>query len=415
MSLRDLAKTALSSFSRVTTQPGQTTIEQVRMGSVVARLDDGQQVQTVIWEFDDSTNRVACTCGASYCEHGAALLVALAGDDLPCADADAPESRESAPPLIDSHTVTDEEIIEAARVLVGETSGDGVVGESSERDDALRHTLALLQDRDLPGLRRAVGLLRRVITSEDKDITRATTALIHITSSAARLGRRLEGASGGSEPLRGRHDGRRREELRLMEVARNTQRTPFGERRDISYFLDLDERILLRELATAAPGSAPKMSEGPFPKLLLGNLVTIEDGPDPKRVRLLQYSSAGYATDGDFEQLLAACDTDVAAIYSRYSKDCSEGNDGPDSLVLYAPDRVIRTSTGVVFADESGALLPLARSIAPSWCDTVDLISHQGAILAVIGPIVFHPKFLTLLPLSVLLDIGGRKSLRRIK
>ncbi len=416
MSLRDLAKSALSSFSRVSTQPGQATVEQVRLGSIVARFDDGQQGQTVVWEFDGSTNRIACTCGTNFCEHGAALLVALAGGELPAAEVElvSDGGTPSAPPS-EARTVTDREIVAAAQRLMGHACGHGLATESTERDDALREILALLQDKDLPDLRRAVALFRRVITSAKPDSTRAVTALVHIKNSSDRL------LQGDDLPAAARPRGtsrrgeRRREELRLLEIARNTQRTPFGERRDISYFLDLDERTLLRELATAPPGAAPKMSEGPFPKLLLGNLVTIEEGPEPQRVHLLQYASAGYATDDDLEHLHVAADTDVSAVYKRFSKECENGTDGPDSLTLFAPDRVIRTSTGVVFADPSGALLPLARSIAPSWCGTVDLISHQGTILVVTGPMVFRSQILTLLPLSVLLDIGGRKSLRRIK
>jgi hypothetical protein len=409
MTLRDLARSALSTRPAVSQDQARILLNQAFRGSTTLRLEEGGQAFTVVWEFDGLNSRVACTCGKSGCEHGTALLLALAGGTDLGLEAMSEDEAE-APNRPSPHSITEEELAESTMQLVRQTCALGLGRIALARDAALDRLLDLLRDQDQPDLKRAVALLRRVITSPAPSPSRAVTALLQLSSLASRLRECSGCSSGGASGLT-----KRREEVRLLEVARDTQRTPFGERRDISYFLDLDDHMLLREVTSCKPGSPSGMSEGPFPKMLIGNLVAVEAGPPPPRLRLLQYASAGYPADSDLDHLMVSSQSSVEAIYREYGRVSESEQRALDELVIFAPDRAIPTSTGVVLADESMALLPLARAVAPSLCGSVDLLERQGAILAVIGPLVLAADLLTLLPLSVLIEIDGIKTLRRLR
>jgi hypothetical protein len=413
MTISDLARTALESFPVEAKRTAHVLIDEVRQGSITARLVAGTQAHTVVWEFEDSSSRVVCSCGESACAHAAAVLVVLAGEEVPPRPDDRPP-RPAPAPFASAPAATDREpaIAEATMELVRQTCIHGLRGDAKDRDDALARVLDLLRDLDVPDLKRAVASLRRSLTSTEPDPALGGTALFRLTTMVDEL---QQGAGPSVAPSdNGFGAGeQRREEVRLLEVGRDTQRTPFGERRDVSYFLDLDARVLLRELASARPGAAPRMSEGPFPKLLLGNLVSIEDGPSPQRIRMLQYTSAGSVADHDLDVFLGSCQTHVDAVYRAFRS--SAALDGQDRVVLFAPDRVIPSTIGVVLADEAGACLPLARRADAGRCAAVDHVQKQGTILAVVGPLVQYSELLAILPLTVLVEIEGRRTLRRIR
>lgn len=423
MNLREMARAALAALPRSSQEAGPPLLQGRREGSLTFRIDDGERTSTVVWELDASGGRLACTCGKPGCEHAAALLAALAGGELSpdltepepgAAEIGAAEPTAGKPPAEPGATA--QEIAEAADELIRQICALGLGPDQPERDASLEGLVSLLRERDLPDLKRAVALLRRVLTSPDgpPDPSRAATALMQISTLKERL-RQGKPLAEPRRPAPVAADFQRKEEVRLLEVARDTQRTPFGERRDVSYFLDLDDNLLLREEASAPPGSAPRMSEGPFPKLLLGNLILVEAGPSPQRVRLLQYASAGFASETDLEHLLASSHSDVATLYRGFRTSSDADERGPDHLVIFSPDRVLPSSSGIVLADENGALLPLARAVAPALCATVDLLDKRGTLLAVIGPLVLSVDLLALHPLSVVIELDGTRTLRRLR
>lgn len=420
MKLKESAKAALSGLPDTTIGRGFALLDELNEGSFTARFENEDGLTTVVLELSDDGSRLACTCGAIECEHQAALLAALIGDDVP---ASTEHSRDRAPqhqvegvaPDSQATPVTTE-LADAIDGLVSAICSHGLTAESEARDVALSEVIKLLAGQDLPDLKRAVATVRRTITTSSPDPSIAWEALSRLT----RLALDLRSTKRSSDTVRGRLHSRQgrtehREEVRLLEVARFTQRTPFGDRRDAFFFLDLDEDVLFRELAASLPGASPtSLSEGPFAKRLLGNLVSIEKGPPPQRIRMLQYATVGFASDEDLDHLLSCCETEVEALYEIVRRTISDGLDAAEKVVMFAPDQVIPSPSGVVFCDESGDLLPLARGRSPSLCATVDLLNRQGKILAIVGQLVLGPQFVSILPLTALVELPAGRSLRRL-
>jgi len=413
MKLKEAARGALAAFPTTAIDGGLALLEELPDGSFTARFDDGSGVTTVILELSDETARLACTCGVSDCVHQAALLAALAGDEVFPA-------RTSAPP---STTPTDEASVVEARTTsfsVAELTAavDGLVGaicklglseESEERDLALARVIELLAGQDLPDLKRTVATVRRTLTTVPPSPSTALPALARLLRISADL-------ASESQPQRTlAMKTERREEVKLLEIARYSRRTPFGDRRDVLYFLDLDEDVLYRELSASKPGgSAAAFSEGPFGKRLLGNLVSIEEGPVPRRIRMLQYATVGFADEGDFDHVLDCCQTEVEALYAVLREAVELGLDAAEKVVMFSPERVLPSRSGIVLCDDSDALLPLARGRNPAICAATDLLDRQGTILAIIGQLVLEHRLLTILPLTALVDLEGGRSLRRL-
>ena len=131
-------------------------------------------------------------------------------------------------------------------------------------------------------------------------------------------------------------------------------------------FIDIEDGHLFRELAAAKPGSPPRMSEGPFPKLLVGNLVSIESGPEPRRIRMLQYSAAGLLGGVELDRIKSAATTSVDALYDTYRKALETHDATLDPVVVFAPTKTLPSPKGAVLLDGANRVLPLARSAEPS-------------------------------------------------
>jgi hypothetical protein len=415
MRFSNATKAALAKLSSQDTEAGLALLREQREGHISARIEDSGQFFTVVLELSAAESRLICTCGAQSCAHQAALLALLDAGvstlDLG-ADASSPLAV-SASPLPSEHPESD--VRETIHGLISRVCEEGISPESPARDETLQRALDLLTHFDLPDLKRTLAGLRRAL-STPPSTELALTSLARLSALSALQSTGITAAFDTFAPSRELSDHiSRREEVRLLEVARRTTRTPFGDRRDVSFFLDLDDRVVFRELGSAAPGAAPKsLSDGPFPKRLLGNLVAIEDGPKPQRIRLLQFASVGFATEADLDTLLASCDTQIASLYETFKIANEDGPEGVDPLVLFAPDNLHQSANGVVLVDESGALLPLSRSLKPMLCETVDLLARRGALLALVGQLTISADFLSLLPLTALVEIDGHRSLRRL-
>lgn len=416
MKIKDAARAALSGLPRAKAERGLALLEEIREGSFTARLDDGSgAVQTVVWEIGDEGSRAGCSCGDAECEHQAALLGALAGDEVTLASSapSPPASAAAASTGASASGPSPAALASAIAAMVDAVCSYGLGGGVTARDDALSAVMDLLAETDSLDLKRAVATVRRSLTAAAPDVTTALPALLHLSRAAASLA--AAGAGPGEAPQAMLSGAERREEVKLLEVARSSQRTPFGDRRDVSYFLDLDADVLYLELAASSPGSVPAaLSEGPFPKRLLGNLATVDAGPSPRRIRLLQYSVAGFPSDADLDHLLACCTTEVSTLYAAVRDSHAIGEEVRDHLVLFAPEQVLAAPSGVVLCDRAGALLPLARGINPALCATVDLLARQGSLLAVAGHLVVGASFVALLPLTALVELGVSRSLRQL-
>lgn len=415
--ISEAARAALRRFSNADIEAGVTLVHEQRENAFSARFQDDGQTFSVLWEHSPEGDRLACTCGVPDCPHQAALLSLLDAG----AAAFAPNSTSEAAVETDvtlspaPKELPNVDIDATLRHLIDQVCRHGIFGESPARDLALQQAIDALADRDLPDLKRTLAALRRALLTKPST-DRALTALARLAALSDAAVSSTRDSFGSFVPRRDLdQDISRKEEVRLLEIARRTQRTPFGDRRDVSFFLDLDDREIYRELGSAAPGNVPKsLSDGPFPKRLLGNLVAVESGPKPRRIRLLQFASAGFATEGDLNALIASAETDVSALYDLFKSSAEETPEGFDPLVVFAPDIVKSCSNGVVFLDDHGGILPLNRSIKPMLSETVDLLAQRGSIQAIVGNLSITAEFLALLPLTVLVELNGQRSLRRL-
>jgi len=418
-----LRRAALAAFDRLPAErrrAGERLLPRVDAGAWTVNVQDAGRSVTVACQHDGEGLRTACTCGERDCPHVAAVLATIGGVEAPVADVPAPTEDPAAEESTSEARGTPEirppnpaELAAKVDALVRQVCAHGLEGDSVERDEALDKILPLLRDRDLPDLRRSVAALRRQLTAAVPDPATASTALMRLARVAEAL--RRPGSRGGLRARRGLPEGaERREDLRLLEVARDTQRTPYGDRRDVTYFVEPHGGELFREIAASKPGQPPRMSEGPFPKLLVGNLVAIEPGFPPRRIRMLQYISNGLATSANLERIRENAEASVPALYSTY-RDALESHDATlDPVVLFAPKEAVPSPRGVVLSDDGGRLLPLARSVAPALCEAVDDLSLTGRIVTVTGPLILGPSFLCILPLSILLESNGELSLRQL-
>lgn len=414
MKLKESSRSLLSGFSPASVERGIALLEELNDGFFTARFDDGENLATVVLEVTEEGSRLACTCGVSECDHQAALLAALMGDEsLPQTQKPSSPQPQTAEGSSPSKADLTTGLAEAIDSLIGTICALGLTEESEERDLALAAVIQLLAGQDLPDIKRAVATVRRTLTSSSPEPSTAWQALSRLSRLADELRETI--SQGGSSTRGVQKRTERKEEVRLLEVARYTQRTPFGDRRDVLYFLDLDEDVLYRELAASLPGSSPvAISEGPFSKRILGNLVSIDEGPSPRRIRMLQYATVGFATADDLDHLLECCKTEVESLYEIVRHTIELGLDAAEKVVMFSPDSILKSPTGIVLCDDDGALLPLARGRNPALCGAVDLLARQGRLLAIVGQLVLGTQFISILPLTALIELPTGRSLRRI-
>ena len=438
--IRRAAGDALAALSRPARDAGTRLITKGALRTWTVLVRDEGETHSVLCELNEDAVRASCTCAVDGCPHVAAVLEALSSASTPpherpsaaagpsaehAADTDEaepsprppaeddPESK-ARPPSAKEPAADPQQLAVAITALTRECCRLGLEEPSEERDRALERVLELLRDRDMPDARRAVATLRRELGSAAPDAAVAGTALIRLTRVGEAL--RRKGPSAEKRAWAGLPEGaERREEVRLLEVARDSQRTPYGDRRDVSYFIDLEGGQLFREHAASKPGHAPRMSEGPFPKRLIGNLVAIESGYPPRRIRMLQYTSAGLAGRQDLERIRSAALTEVDSLYEAHGRALASHDSTLAPVVIFAPRKAMPSPRGVVLADRAGRLLPLARLASPAACDAVDRLGRHARLAAVVGTLVLGPKFLSILPLSVLVDAEGSVSLRQLR
>lgn len=417
MNLKETALAALAALPRSERDRGIELAGQLEEGSLTLRIELDGQLFSVVWDFDAFGSRLACTCGVHHCAHQAALLAALAGrgelDGVPgvsgeiSARPEAPEAQPSTEPPLG------EEVAEALNDLVRITCQRGITSASVERDGALERVEKIAEALDSPDLDLDLAKLRRALAAGEERPDRALTTLARLVAQVRLLRSSPPSSTSASAELV--PGAERREEVRLLEIARQTQRQPSGDRLDTSYFLDLDTRSLYRELGSAQPKRRDQAtSEGLFPKRLLGNLVALEPSPEPRRIRLLQYATQGLVGQADLERLLESCETEVESLYAGFRLAEAEAEVTAERLVLFAPTQTLPSSTGLVFADEAGALLPLARHHAPALCQAVDQLGSRGAVLALVGALKLAGDTLALKPLTVLIELDGRRTLRQL-
>lgn len=287
-------------------------------------VEAGPQGASVLLAVDGSDLVTSCTCGApSPCVHARAALGALGVQTAGADEGLTPT--ETASPRTDTRTAC-ANVCTAAVATGLDPSAPALV-------EALATLAQALATDYRPQARRAHG--RLVDALAERDVRKAAQSLVELATVARLVG-----------------DAEHRSEVSLLEVGRDTGTDALG-RWDETIFLDLARGELLVEGAPMAVGRKVQMSEGPFPRLLVGQLIDVEPGRPPRRVRLIQYEPRGVPGAADIDRLVGHALADVEAIRAAAATGTA--------LLLARAARLGTLAGEPALVDDRGRAIPLAR------------------------------------------------------
>jgi len=340
-------------------------LEEAGLRSV--QLAAAPQGASLTLEVDDGALRSGCTCGAaSPCVHVRAALEALGFHHPDTAPAEAPV--EPGGQRLDIRTAAAD--VCAAAVASGLDRGAPALLE------ALARLSQALRVDHRPDARRAWS--RLVDALEQGKVHKAARSLVEL-SWVARSAGQVD----------------RRSELTLIEIGRDTGSDALG-RWDETFFVDLGRGELLVEGAPVLPGREPQMSVGPYPRTIFGQLVDIEPGRSPRRIRLIQYEQRGAPDDAGIDRLVATALPDLEAVRAAASTGTS--------LVLARAARLGTLDGAPALVDGRGRALPLALGARALTAALVEL-AKAHTLRAVLGRVgLAEPGHLEVRPLAAIVD-----------
>jgi hypothetical protein len=324
----------------------------------------------------------SCTCGAARCEHAQAALALLAeaparSSSIPPAQVPAPapalsaEQESALPPLpaavareVLAVTPADGTAISHDRrtlpapeprsgidrraladslddVLVAVTrSGVAAKGSASVSDAFARLRRAAPVPLPLP-LARWLGRLELALAHADADeaaLVLAGAALLVEDLRAPALpdrerDARLQawlGAPGSA------HVGPRLTDRTLLEIAREQLAGATRSSIERRHLIDVDSGQMYREERVA---DGDPTSLGSCPRLLTVWLATLEPGPPPARVHVLQYTATPAIDDAVWERLAQHAERDFATVAARYRAEVEPFPGSSEPFALVAPSQ----------------------------------------------------------------------------
>ena len=401
------------------------------VGSVVVRVGDGADGAIVTIERTADGVRVACTCGRRPCAHlGAALALFPPSAPLrPLGGGSLPPPPPAPVPTMSRLRPGDAQIAARVRELLDALIADGAAVGSARTDAALEALVGFLHGTDAYGLHRSLADLRREMGTARPSPDRLLRTVELLEATCEVLERNVAGkppAPGVYELLVGRdHPLDRlevREEVTLLEVARNSARTPFGYRRDERFLVDLATGARFAELVPVPiDPDFPSMpnryggSVGPFARLVHAELSAVEPGPAPQRIRLLQYRVELGPREEELRRLSATATREVDALYREFAVLADALGVAYPCLAIFAPARVVFREGEATLVDAADRVLPLARAVAPDTCAAADGFLARGKVELVVGHLLLLRRTLALSPLALLSDSPRGERLLRLR
>ena len=407
--------------------------------SVVVRVTDPAGPALVTVERTGGGVRVACSCGRRPCPHLGEALDAFSGA-RPGETIPQPIARMSVPPPSspsapesgrDAVRPSDADLATRLGTLLDALVEDGIAGGSERVDAEIEALVRSLHGTDAYGLHRSLADLRREVSTARPSPDRMLRAVEVLAATR----RALDGAAkaGGAPAGRDAYAllvGRDRplaemeirENVTLLEVARNSARTPFGYRREEAFLVDLATGARFGEMTPAPLSGDPvggpdryRGSVGPFPRLVRGDLVAIEPGPEPRRIRLLQYRVERPDAAEHFRRLRDSAAQETTALYAEWARLADAAGCPYPCLAVFAPKRVAYREGEAALLDGDDRILPLARATAPDTCAAADRFLARGRVEVVVGHLFLFRDTLALSPLSLLMDLPAGERLVRLR
>jgi hypothetical protein len=426
----------------------------VLVDSAIFRVEsDGR----IYWVMEEKTmegdSRLVCTCVQKYsCRHIEAVRKHLArygGAGSP--------AQEKKTPLMSEHAFRDSyptlppsarkgSIAPMLAGMVERKKDKGLFGdpESLERAaSALRNlvegilsvkiedgreSLRRITDevlRSLEGIRatdllKSVSALRRSVLEEKPDPVEVCTDIERVMG-ALHILESHRGRLPVDERLQTTYLGRAREideveareDVHLVEIARNSVLTPFKVRRSESYYFCTGTGELFIEEKYHLPGEG-NPSVGPFPRSLRVNLMTIEPRLGLPAVSLLQYAVLPPPNEGDLLRIKTKAIGIVEAAVDLYKKVVGAAGSPYPVFVTFAPLKAQIHCDRLIMRDSDGDIIGLAYSSAPYGCLAAERICVRNHLHAVCGLLVREGKYMALSPLSLLIENGTGLKMMRI-
>jgi hypothetical protein len=378
---------------------------------VTVDVTDHQQREVVTVRLRENALTWSCTCGRRPCEHVQLALSWISGD----ANGQVHKGKESEigpttsawshlswPP--DLRTIEDFDQAVRADIpalaasleeLITVTVAAGIsAGLTSPVATAIDRLIAI-SPKPLPlGISRWVGRFRVSLTDRSVD-------------GAARL---LDGASKLVDDLRsGSRDMPALERVVSWLGAYSADKRTIERVSDRSLleiareWMDGTDRCTIEKRARDLSAA----SLGPCPRLITVGLAVAEQGAHPRRIRLLQYSTAVAIPAQAWEQLASWASRAFSPLREVYQHAIVNYPGLCEPFVIIAPARLVRDPLPIPI-DESGHPLPLAAARDLYAVKVIDAMTAQQRPDWIAGRLVDAQGTLMIRPLSFGITLAGR-------
>lgn len=374
----------------------------------------GGRTEMVTISVKDGELHFVSTDGKRDGPHVQAALAFVAGVDDPVTGkhpriADPTADERPAGPSEDLASAIDDLLTAITRTGVAEA------GSSPSVDEALDRVSKSVSEPAPPGLVRFIGRLR---------------AAIHYADSLL-VARMLHGAALLASDLRGGDAGQRAQQRMAAWLGTTAQSGPnldllsdrtlvelgrewlWGtERASIErrYLVDLETGEVFREDRLRSEGA----SLGPSPRQLLVGLAEVQQGPSPRRIRVLQYAVHPEVSPQSWERIaqLAASDFDLVA--DRYRASLSAFPALSEPFTFIAPASYARDE-GLTPLDGKGRALPIVRGDHYGVAVTLDELTRERDPLWLAGRLVDVEGTLMLAPFGFATKPNGVPVYQRLR
>lgn len=196
----------------------------------------------------------------------------------------------------------------------------------------------------------------------------------------------------------------------LVEVAR--EHLGSSERGGVErrYLVDLHNGEVFREERSR---SAPVASVGPTPRVVTVGLAEVEDGPTPRRIRMMQYSVSPQVSKDELRRLESTGYRRFGALADRYRQQVAEHPGQAEPFALVVPKRWSTKGVPACF-DDDGVPLPFARADDPAAVDVLRQWSSP-APRWVAGRLVDARGSLMMVPCALATPEGDSARLLRLR
>ena len=415
--------------------------------SAVFRVESEGNIFWVVQEHSGkSASRFVCTCPQKYgCEHVGIVMAHMdrlvkqagGGGSITGKPGTAESSRDSFSSLVPgppvdpalkkkSEAIGDnpeelEPIVEKLKAFVSLVAGVKISQNRKELAGPIDDVIQSLEGIFATDMLKSVAGLRRSVLAEKPDPIAICIGIERVLGVIRILERRLNNES-VNEKLQKTYldrdweieETKQKEDVYLIEIARNSVLTPFEMRRSESFYMNTESGHLYIEEKYLRPGGG-NPSVGPFPRLMHVNLMTVEPRLQPPCVNLMQYSVLPPPSEGELLKIKKLAGLTVDEAIRLYMKVVRIAGAPYPVFFTFAPLKTRIRGGRLIMWDSEGAMLGLAYCSAPYGCMAAREICESNQLHAICGMLVREGRYLAINPFSLLIEDSSGLNMIRIK